>query len=127
MQFNSKGKLAKFYMWLPPNDKRLPTDFCTYFWGLVGRALFIFGVGGMFLVMLVSSLVVLVIWFSKLVWANKGVSLFVFGWLVFMALVIYLSDRKKKIKIGIITEISAVIKGKVDSVKKRYCPRIDLK
>lgn len=125
MRLNSKGKLAKFYMWLPPEDKKLPQDFCSYFWGLVARVFFIFGMGGLVVVSLVYWAVRFVLWLSHLIWAHKGPSLIVLAFILFIALSVWLSERKKKIKTEILSEAKAIISGKIDSVKNRYCPRIE--
>lgn len=121
MQLNSKGKLAKFYMWLPPDDKKLPKDLCTYFWGLVGRVLFVFGLGGVVLIGLVAVLVKVALF----LWANKIPTLFMLGVGLVVVLSIWLPERKKKITIELFSETRAIIKGKIDAIKGRYCPRIE--
>ena len=127
MQLNSKGKLARFYMWLPPEDKKLPQDFCTFFWGLVGRAFFVFVVGGAVLAFLVSGIVLSIIHLSSFIWAHKMQTLFVLGSLLFCALLIWFSERKEKIKIELLSEAKMIFRGKIDAVKKRYCPRVEWK
>lgn len=125
MRLNSQGTLAKFYMWLPPDDKKLPQDLCTYFWGLVGRACFIFLVGGSMAVSIIYGLVRAALWFSRLVWANKATALYFLSIGLFTALILWLSGRKKKIKVKVLNELTVVVKAKVEAVKGRYCPRIE--
>jgi membrane protein implicated in regulation of membrane protease activity len=127
VEFNSKGKLARFYMWLPPDDKKLPDDFCTYFWGLAGRAFFVFGFCGTLLLMLIAGLVFAVARASTWMWAHKGGTLFFLSVILFSILIVWLSERKTKIKIEMLSETKAIIRGKVDAVKNRYCPRIEWK
>lgn len=121
MNLNSKGKLAKFYMWLPPDDKRLPQDLCTFFWGLVLRAFIIFGIGGM----LVFAILFGAVQAGLFLWAHKEGALFVLTLAGGAALIVWLSERKKKFEL--FGETRKVIRAKVDGVKGRYCPRIDWK
>ena len=125
MRLNREGKLAKFYMWLPPDDKKLPQDLCTYFWGLVGRAFAIFIIGGSMAVTIICGAVIGILWLSRLIWAHKALTLWVVSSGLIFALTIWLSGRKKKIKIQILSETRAIIKGKIEAVKGRYCPRIE--
>lgn len=127
MQLNSKGKLAMFYKWLTPEDQELPHDFCTFFWSLVGRTLALVFFGGLFLFCVIYILVTGVLFVSRWAWAHIGLVLYILGVLLVVAIGIWLSGRKKKIKIGILEEIKTVIGGKVDAIKNRYCPRIDWK
>lgn len=108
-------------MWLPPDDERLPQDFCTYFWGLIGRAFFVFGIGGTFLGLLITGLVFIILW----LWAHKFGASLALGGIALFVLLIWISERKKKAKIEFLSDVKAVIKGKVDAVKNRYCPRIE--
>lgn len=121
MQFNSKGKLAKFYMWLPPKDDALPNDLCTYFWGLVGRAFFVFGFGGTFAGVLIFAIVMAAVW----IWTHKLVAGSALGMIAIFIFAIWLSVRKKKARSEIFSETKAIIRGKIDAVKNRYCPRIE--
>jgi hypothetical protein len=121
MNLNSKGKLAKFYMWLPPEDKQLPQDLCTFFWGLVARAFLVFGMGGMLLFMLLYAVAQLGIF----LWAHKAGTLTVAGAIAFAVFIVWLFGRKKKFEL--FSEARKVVKAKVDGVKGRYCPRIEWK
>lgn len=121
MKLNAKGKLAKFYMLLPLDDQKLPQDLCTFFWGLVGRAFFIFGMGGM----LLAAILFAVFQAGLFVWAHKLESLFFLSLGVFAGLVAWLSERKKELEL--FSETRQIIKAKVTGVKSRYCPRIDWK
>lgn len=127
MELNSKSTLAKFYMWLPPDDKKLPQDLCTYFWGLVGRAFFLFGICGMALFSLIYAIVTAVLWLSRLMWAHKAPTMIVLGAIAVVVLGKWLAERKKKITIGILSEAKIIIEGRIDAAKNRYCPRIDWK
>lgn len=130
MQLNSKGVLAKFYMWLPPDDKKLPQDFCTYFWGLVGRTCFVALLGGAVVAGLVSLIYWVtrfVFWFSLFIWAHKIPALVTLVSALIVALAIWSQKREKKIKIEILIEAKTIIRGKIDAVKNRYCPRIEWK
>lgn len=127
MQLNANGKLAKFYMWLPPDDKRLPQDFCTYFWGLVSRAVFIGGIGGMAALGLLLGIVKFATWLFYLITTHKKETLVTLIMLAIVAVVIWLANLKQKVKVEIFSEAKAIIKVKVDAVKNRYCPRIEWK
>jgi hypothetical protein len=121
MNLNSKGKLAKFYMWLPPEDKQLPQDLCTFFWGLVARAFAIFIVGGLVL----AAILVCAAQVGIFLWAHKDGALFVVALVAFSVFIVWLSERKKKFEL--FSEARKVVKAKVDGVKGRYCPRIEWK
>lgn len=121
MNLNSKGALAKFYMWLPPDDKRLPQDLCTFFWGLVGRTFFIFGMGGMILALILYAVVEV----GLFMWAHKAGTLYVVAVIAFAVLIVWLFERKKKVEL--FGEARKVVRAKVGGVKGRYCPRIDWK
>ena len=127
MKLNSSGKLARFYMWLPPEDKELPQDLCTYFWGLVGRVFFTFGMGGAVLGCFIYVLITAVIFVAQLVWTHKILALYILAVVVVVVVGIWLSERKKKIKIEALEEARLIIGGKVDAIKHRYCPRIEWK
>jgi hypothetical protein len=119
VNLNSKGKLAKFYMWLPPGDKKLPQDLCTFFWGLVGRAFFIFGMGGMLLASILYGVGLL----GLFLWAHKVGTLFGLALIAVAVFTCWLSERKKKFEL--FGETRKVVKVKVAGVMGRYCPRID--
>lgn len=124
MQFNSNGKLARFYLWFPPVGQELPKDFCTYFWGLIGRVFLIVAAS----VAACSVLFVLAYALYSgaiLLWAHKATTLTVVGGTLLLVLSLWFDERKKKIKVEILSEAKTIIKGKVDAVKNRYCPRIE--
>jgi hypothetical protein len=124
MQLNENGKLARFYMWFTPVDKSLPPDFCTYFWGLIVRAtlvLFLGWVAGS----LSYWLIRLVLWLSRLMWAHPRQALIGLGGALLIALVVWLSAREKKIEIEVLSEAKAIVAGKIDAIKYRYCPCIE--
>ncbi len=122
MQLNSNGKLARFYLFLAEDDK-LPQDFCTYFWGLVFRAVVLFGTGGA----LVIGIVMLIVKVALFIWVHKAGTLVGVLSVLVIALTVWLSESKEKIKIEVLSEAKAIISAKVDAVKHRYCPRIDWK
>lgn len=124
MQFNSKGKLAKFYMWFPPDNGRLPQDLCTYFWGLIYRVI----VTLVLLAMVATSLFgvgYVLVKFGMFLWGHKALTLTALGLILLVALSVWFDGRKRKIKSEALSEAKAIIKGKVDAVKNRYCPRIE--
>lgn len=92
MNLNSKGKLAKFYMWLPPDSKQLPQDLCTFFWGLVGRAFFTFGIGGTFLAAVLSVAAQT----GLFLWAHKVGTLYAAALIICSAFIVWLVERKRK-------------------------------
>jgi len=122
MQLNSNGKLAKFYLWF--SDGELPRDFCSYFWGLVRSvicSLIVLVVVGVLLWAVGFALYHASLW----VWAHKiGVSVLLVITGV-LTLAMWLSERRAKIEV--LTEVKAVVAGKVDAIKNRYCPRIEWK
>lgn len=119
MKFNSDGKLARFYLFCSEDGAELPQNLCSYFWGLVSRALFIVVLGSSVLLAVFGILFYVAVWF----WAHKKGVAIVLGAGALFGLVMWLSERK--VKIEILSEAKAVIKGKVDAVKGRYCPRIE--
>lgn len=127
MQLNRNGYLARFYLFFEDGGKDLPQDFCSYFWGLVGRVVFVLGFGGTMIVGLIYGLVRFLIFITYLTLSHKKETLAVLAVIGLTALAIWLSSRKKKIKIEILSEVEKIIKGKIDAVKNRYCPRIDWK
>jgi hypothetical protein len=123
VKLNSKGFYARFYLWFLSRDESLPDDFCTFFWGLIFRALFVLMVGGSF----VGFLIVAAIWIVQVILAHKKPTLiFVFAGLV-IAFVTWLSNYKPKRQFEFWEEAKAIVKAKSDSVKSRYCPHIDWK
>jgi hypothetical protein len=58
-------------------------------------------------------------------WAHKLGTLIFLGIILVAILIVWLSERKKKVKAP--SEIRMLIRARIDSVKRRYCPRIDWK
>lgn len=134
MKLNSKGLLAKFYMWPIFESRSLPVNFCDYIKGLVGRAFLVFGCGGMALFTLIMALVKLSIVMYHVISSNKMLSFSVFLSVLtttFLAWFTTKYSKRKGIKQGrkieILSEMKMIIGGKIDAVKKDYCPVIDWK
>lgn len=123
MKLNSNGKLTQFYMLFKEDGEPLPQDFCTYFWGLVGRIVFTLCIVGIILITLAAGVAHAAIW----LWAHKLGAAYLLTFAIACILIVWLSTRTKKIKIEILSEAKAIIKSKVDAVKNRYCPRIEWK
>jgi hypothetical protein len=70
MKLNSQGKLAKFYMWLPPDDRRV---------------LFLF----------IFAAVQVGLW----LWAHREGALFALALIAFSAFIVWLAERKKKVEL----------------------------
>lgn len=127
MRLNRSGKIAKFYAFFLPDKQQLPSDFCTYFWGLVGRALFIVVIPGQIVGWSIYGLVLLV----KFAWAHKIGTLYwiiaAIGLTLLALLAIWLNKRRKRLRLEFLDEVKTIAAAKIDSVKNRYCPRIDWK
>jgi len=126
LSFNRNGKLARFYLFFGKDGEELPQDLCTYFWGLVGRGLFMVVVPGQILGWLVYGLVMLAMFVMSHKRQTGKVLAAVVAVTVIIALAIWFKRRTKKAKkIEMFSEAKAVIGGKVDAVKNRHCPRIE--
>jgi uncharacterized membrane protein YjjP (DUF1212 family) len=123
MKFNSNGKLARFYLFTHEYEK-LPNDFCSYFWGLVGGTLRVLFVSAM-LAMLLAVVIYLATGAVRWAWAHKSGVFLMLAVFVIAALAVWWSERKTKIEI--LSETKAIITGKIDAIKGRYCPRIEWK
>jgi hypothetical protein len=125
LQFNSNGKLAKFYHFFQKDEEALPEDFCTYFWGLVIRALFMLAIPGQIIGRGIYGLFLLI----KFTWAHKMGALYwiiaAIGVMLLTLLAIWLNKRRKRLRFEFLDEVKVVVTAKIDAVKNRYCPRIE--
>lgn len=121
MKLNSNGKIARFYLWFS-DTAGLPPEFCTYFWGLIVRGFVcLVGVGmALFVVVLVAALLIAL---GRWLGHHKAANLFLAISLAVIAMTTWL--YRKQIQIEILDETKTIVKGKIDSVKNKYCPRID--
>lgn len=120
MTFNSKGKLARFYVWSGSSGCELPDDLCTYFWGMVGRvaALLLLTV---FLLVIVTGTVIGIVDFVQFAGRHKVIALLIGIGCSVVAFMIW----KKRSSSEVIREASEIVLGKISGVKNRYCPRIE--
>lgn len=118
MELNRDGKLARFYIVV--GDGYLPNDFCTFFWGLIWRALKV-AIGSL----ITLWVAVLVIWALVQIgigsWHHpKSAGLVIIG----VGVIALSFWKRNQLPVG---EIADVASAKIDSIKKGYCPRIEWK
>lgn len=120
MKLSERGSFARLYLFFSDSG-RLPNDFCTFFWGLVWRGFLFFGLVGVILFTLIYWLTVGLM----AAWRHRtGVLEFV-GMLAAISLITYVLARLKRVKIQTLNDAEAILSGKIDAVKNRYCPRIE--
>lgn len=114
MKLNGEGKVARFYLWFEMGD--LPDNLCRLFWGLVGR------IGlSLFVASFVSAIVISVGYWGwqllKFGGSHPWVSVVVAG-LAVTAVILWRRSKRGEFAAGVVGTV-------VDSIKNRYCPRIE--
>lgn len=123
MNLNPNGKIARFYLYFNAEPKLLPENFCTYFWGLFARCLAVLG-AGVFLTLGLYGLILWLLFIASVLWSIKLIMLVLLAMTLILLLARWIA---KKDVPEVIQETRTIIRGKVDSVKNRYCPRINWK
>jgi hypothetical protein len=119
MRLSRNNIFVRWYRWLGSHrwlGSPYPQDFCTLFWGIIGRTLLLGIVCTCFLTGLGITLVSLVLAFWRhpafivgAVAAGVGIVAF------------FLNARGARLW----RDAAQIVSGKVDSVKNRYCPHIE--